>query len=82
VDISSRAGGFDSGVRLNEAGEATAQYLLQGYEDAGLEHVRLEPFYPNRWWPEDYSLTMLGNGVDEDIPLTTFPVHGEFVIYQ
>jgi hypothetical protein len=74
VDISSRAGGFDSGVRLNEAGEATAQYLLQGYEDAGLENVRLEPFYPNRWWPEDYSLTMLGNGIDEDIPLTTFPV--------
>ncbi|MEJ2097914.1 MAG: hypothetical protein P8Y38_12455, partial [Deltaproteobacteria bacterium] len=61
VNISSKAGGLNSGVRLNEAGNLAAQYLLNGYKEAGLENVRFEPFYPNRWWPESYDLTIIGD---------------------
>ena len=74
VDISSKAGGFNSGVRLNEAGELIARYLRDGYKNAGLENVRFEPFYPNRWWPEEYDLTIVGNSDMPDQKLETFPV--------
>jgi len=74
VDISSKAGGLDAGIRLNEAGQKAAEYLLQGYRDAGLENVRFEEFYPSRWWPEEYELTVLGKNGLPDWKLNTFPL--------
>ena len=52
VDISTKAGGLDSGIRLNRAGEEAAQYLFNGFKRAGLDIVRMESFHPNRWWPD------------------------------
>lgn len=75
VDISTQAGSLNAGVRLNEAGNKTAQYLLDGYRNAGLENVRLEPFYPNRWWPaDDYAVTLLPSPGHPEQTLTTFPL--------
>ena len=74
VDIATRAGGLDSGIRLNEAGETAAKYLLNGFKKAGLENARFEPFQPNRWWPESYNLTIIGNEKLTDQKLTAFPL--------
>ena len=74
VDISSAAGGFDSGIRLNKAGEEAAEYLLKGYKHAGIENVRLEPFYPNRWWPEHYKAVIVGTSGLPELKLNAFPL--------
>lgn len=54
--ISTRAGGLNSGVRLNEAGAETAQYLYERFQEAGLSLVRKQFFTVDRWWPEGWSL--------------------------
>jgi hypothetical protein len=74
VDIATKAGGLDSGIRLNEAGREAAEYLRAKYEAAGLENVRLEEFFPNRWWPESYALEVLGGGGAPDAKLIAFPL--------
>jgi hypothetical protein len=74
VDIATKAGGLDSGIRLNEAGLEAADYLHAKYEEAGLEKVRLEPFLPNRWWPESYELELLGRSGAADLKLLAFPL--------
>jgi len=75
VGISTRAGGLDSGIRLNQAGREVAEYLRSGFEEAGLQKVRQEEFFPNRWWPETYDLTLLGGGRgSEDLQLGAFPL--------
>jgi hypothetical protein len=74
VDISTKAGGLDSGIRLNKAGEEAAEYLLNGFKKAGLKNVRFEPFYPNRWWPEKYSVTLIGDSGEPDQKLNAFPL--------
>ena len=74
VDISSKEGGFDSGIRLNQAGEEASEYLFRGYRQAGLEKVRKEVFYPNRWWPEHYDLTILDKSNQPSLRLNTFPL--------
>ena len=74
VDISNKAGGLDSGIRMNKAGEEAAEYLLNGFKKAGLENTRFEPFYPNRWWPESYNITLIGDSGEPDEKLTTFPL--------
>lgn len=74
VDISTRAGGLDSGIRLNKAGEEAAEYLLNGFRKAGLENARFEPFHPNRWWPENYDVTIIGDSGVPDQKLTSFPL--------
>ena len=45
VEISTRAGGLDSGIRLNRAGSEAAEYLRSGYEAAGLQNALLEEFH-------------------------------------
>jgi len=74
VDIATRAGGLDSGIRLNKAGDDAAKYLLEGFKNAGLKNVRFEPFYPNRWWPESYDFTLLGDSGLPDQKMVTFPL--------
>lgn len=74
VDIASRAGGLDAGIRLNDAGTEAADYILNGYKEAGLENVRFEEFHPNRWWPESYSLTLLEGPGGPEEELTAFPL--------
>ena len=74
VDIATEAGGLDSGIRLNKAGDDAAKYLLNGFKKAGLKMVRFEPFYPNRWWPESYDVTILGDAGAPDQKLVTFPL--------
>jgi hypothetical protein len=74
VDIASKAGGLDAGIRLNEAGREAADYIYKGYQAAGLENVRFEEFYPNRWWPESYSLILLGDSAHPEEKLTAFPL--------
>ncbi len=74
VDISTAAGGLDSGIRLNKAGEEAADYLLEGYKTAGLQNTRFEPFHPNRWWPEHYNLTLVGASGTPDQKLAAFPL--------
>jgi len=75
VEISTRAGGLDSGIRLNRAGGEAAEYLRSEYEAVGLQKVRLEEFHPNRWWPEGYELILLGGGGGStDVSLNAFPL--------
>ncbi len=74
VDISTKAVGLESGIRLNTAGEAAANYLLNGYRKAGLNNTGFEPFQPNRWWPESYHLTIIGDNGSADQNLTAFPL--------
>lgn len=71
-DISSRAGGLDAGVRLNEAGDEVAHYLYENYRAAGLSNVRKQYFCAERWWPEEYSLDAVVDGRKK--PLTAFPL--------
>jgi hypothetical protein len=66
VDIATRAGGLDSGIRLNDAGREAADYLLEGYGKAGLANVRFEEFFPRRWWPETYSLAVIDEAGEWD----------------
>lgn len=73
-DISTKAGGLDAGARMNEAGDKAAQYLLQGFKDAGLQNVRNEEFYPLRWWPEKYELTAFTGSGSTGKKLTSFPL--------
>jgi len=40
VDIATKAGGLDSGIRLNEAGREAVEFLFRGYQEAGLNNVR------------------------------------------
>lgn len=74
VDIAEKAGGLDMGIRLNEAGKKAADYLLAGYKKAGLKNVRFEEFYPNRWWPEKYGVTVVGDKKSPEVKLTAFPL--------
>jgi len=74
VDISTRAGGLDSGIRLNKAGKEAADYLLNGFKKAGLVNARFEPFYPNRWWPESYDVTIIGDSGVPNQQLISFPL--------
>lgn len=74
VNISTRAGGLDSGIRLNKAGQEAAEYLLDGFRKAGIKNARFEPFYPNRWRPEKYDLTIVGDSGSPDLKLTAFPL--------
>ena len=74
VAISSAAGGLNSGIRLNEAGDRAARYLLSAFDQAGLESPQLETFHPNRWWPEEYAVTLLGSGQTAAQPLVAFPL--------
>lgn len=74
VDIATKAGGFDSGIRLNEAGREAGEYLLRGYQEAGLSNVRSEEFFPNRWWPEQYDLAIIGGSGKPDQRLNAFPL--------
>jgi len=74
VDIATKAGGLDSGIRLNEAGREAVEYLFQGYQEAGLSKVRFEEFYPNRWWPEQYDLAIIGGSGKPDQKLKAFPL--------
>jgi hypothetical protein len=62
--ISCAAGGLDSGVRLNRAGEAVADYLYERLEEAGVSRVRRQYFTADRWWPEEHSLSALVDGVE------------------
>ena len=71
-EISCRAGGLDSGIRLNRAGEEAAEYLLENYQNAGLHNVRKQEFSVDRWWPEQYSLEAVVDG--QKTPLTAFPL--------
>lgn len=70
--ISNRAGGLDSGVRLNQAGEEVADYLYQQLRQAGLSEVRKQYFPIKRWWPDQYSLQLAGQSGDRD--LVVFPL--------
>lgn len=74
VDIASEAGGLNMGIRLNEAGKKAADYIFAEYKKAGLQNVRFEEFYPNRWWPENYSVTILGGENSPDVKLNAFPL--------
>jgi hypothetical protein len=74
VDIASEAGGLNMGIRLNEAGKKAADYIFAEYKKAGLQNVRFEEFYPNRWWPENYSVTVLGEKNMPDEKLNAFPL--------
>ena len=74
VNIASEADGFNKGIRLNEAGKKGADYLMNEYKKAGLQNVRLEEFYPNRWWPENYSLTLLSGKNNPEVKLKAFPL--------
>jgi hypothetical protein len=74
VRIATKAGGLNSGIRLNEAGRRAAQYLIAAYRRAGLENVRFEEFYPNRWWPDSYEVTILGGSGQPDERLDAFPL--------
>jgi len=74
VDISTKTGGLDSGIRLNKSGEEAAIYLLNGFKKAGLKNTKLEPFYPNRWWPERYNVTLIGGNGEQDQKMTAFPL--------
>jgi hypothetical protein len=71
-DISCRAGGLESGIRLNPAGDEAAEYLFQEYQKAGLHNVRKQQFSVDRWWPERYSLAAKIDG--EEKPLIAFPL--------
>ncbi len=71
-EISCRAGGLDSGVRLNEAGAAVAEYIHDHLQQAGLSNVRKQYFNTDRWWPEEYSLVAESEGQSK--PLTAFPL--------
>jgi hypothetical protein len=73
-DIAAKAGGLDEGIRLNDAGDKAAAYILAGYKEAGLQNVRYEEFYPLRWWPDEYSITALGSSGMADKKLTAFPL--------
>jgi hypothetical protein len=70
--ISCAAGELDSGVRLNAAGEAVADYLQDHLQKAGVSRVRRQYFTADRWWPERYSLCLLADGGEE--PLRAFPL--------
>lgn len=70
-EISCRAGGLDSGVRLNEAGEEVADYLYQNLKSAGLD-TRKQYFTTSRWWPEEYSLSVDEGGSEKK--LSAFPL--------
>jgi hypothetical protein len=74
VGIATAAGGFEAGIRLNGAGTTAAEYLQDGYREAGLENVRFEAFRPNRWWPEEHSLSLLDARGAADSSFVTFPV--------
>jgi len=74
VDIATNAGGLDSGIRLNEAGREAVEFLFRGYQEAGLNNVRFEEFYPNRWWPEQYDLAVIGGSGRPDQKLKAFPL--------
>ncbi len=70
--ISTRAGGLDAGVRLNQAGRLVADYLLKHLRRAGLEDVREQPVVLDRWWPERWSLAAMEGG--DEKPLEAFPL--------
>jgi hypothetical protein len=72
--IATRAEGLDAGIRMNAAGKAAADYLLAAYKKAGLQKVRFEEFYPNRWWPEKYEAILLGGDEKKDEKLKAFPL--------
>lgn len=74
VDISSKEGGLAMGIRLNEAGRRAADYILAGYRKAGLQNARYEEFFPNRWWPEKYSVSFTGDKKSQDVKLNAFPL--------
>ena len=73
-DIAAKAGGLDEGIRLNDAGDKAAAYILSGYKEAGLQNVRYEEFYPLRWWPDAYGIIALGSPGTPDKKLTAFPL--------
>ncbi|MEI6186151.1 MAG: M28 family peptidase [Dehalococcoidia bacterium] len=73
-DISAKEGGLDAGIRLNEAGDRAAEYILAGYKEAGLQNVRFEEFKPLRWWPENYELSVLANSATPGKKLVAFPL--------
>ena len=74
VNIASEAGGLNMGIRLNEAGKKAADYIFAEYKKAGLQNVRFEEFYPNRWWPENYSVTVLDGENAPEVRLNAFPL--------
>jgi len=74
VDIASQAGGLDAGIRMNGAGQAAADYIKAAYEMAGLQNVRFEEFFPNRWWPDKYSLEVVDGTGRSGRALITFPL--------
>lgn len=74
VGIASRAGGLKMGIHLNDAGKKAADYLRAGYRKAGLRNVRFEEFTPNRWWPEKYGITVLGDKKTPDVKLAAYPL--------
>jgi hypothetical protein len=59
---------------MNQAGQAAADYIKAAYEKAGLQNVRFEEFYPNRWWPEKYSLEVVDGTGASVRALTSFPL--------
>lgn len=73
-DIATKAQGLDAGIRMNEAGNKAAEYLLQGFKNAGLQNVRYEEFYPFRWWPEKYELIAFAGSDTTGRKLTAFPL--------
>jgi hypothetical protein len=74
VDIASEAGGLNMGIRLNEAGKKAADYILGEHKKSGLQNVRFEEFTPNRWWPERYDLTVVGDKESPEMKLNAFPL--------
>ncbi len=73
-DISTKAGGLDSGIRLNDAGARAADYITSVYKSAGLQNVRQEEFLPLRWWPENYGVTAFTPGQPSGKQLVAFPL--------
>lgn len=74
VNIASEAGGLNMGIRQDEAGKKTADYILAEHKKSGLHNVRFEEFTPNRWWPERYDVTVLGDKESPEMKLTVFPL--------
>ncbi len=74
VRIAAAAEGLGSGIRMNDAGQAAADYIKDAYENAGLRNVRFEEFFPNRWWPEAYSLEVVDATGGTVRALAAFPL--------
>jgi hypothetical protein len=73
-NIATKAGGLDSGIRLNDAGTKAADYILAAYKNAGLKNARQEEFFPLRWWPDKYEAVAFTADQAEGKKLTAFPL--------